>query len=271
MQIFLLYFYAGIKKTEADWLLGYSMGKLESHWVFDPFRFMGLSDTFISQYIVHVTGFLLDLLVGPCLLFDRTRPFAILALTSFHCMNSQMFSIGMFPYACLATMWVFCRPDSVKKLVAKLPSLFGNRFNSSPALSKKFGFSFRFGFFVVYAAVQLFLPYSHFITQGYNGWTQGAYGYSWDMMIHSFRNQHIKITYEDGETGEVGYLKPNAFMGRARNRWTMHPDMLKQYATCLTKNLEQSGVKEPKIYFDVWKSMNQRFVQRVYDPRIDKG
>ena len=80
MQIFLLYFYAGIKKTEADWLLGYSMGKLESHWVFDPFRFLGLSDSFISQYIVHVTGFLLDLLVGPFLLFDRTRPFAILAV-----------------------------------------------------------------------------------------------------------------------------------------------------------------------------------------------
>mgnify|MGYP000045249077 CR=1 FL=1 len=89
------------------------------------------------------------------------------------------------------------------------------------------------------------------------------------MMIHSFRQQHIKITYKDGETGEVGYLKPDAFMGRARSRWTMHPDMLKQYATCVSANLESNGVKDPELYFDVWKSMNERFVQRVYDPRID--
>jgi len=89
------------------------------------------------------------------------------------------------------------------------------------------------------------------------------------MMIHSFKKQHVKITYEDGVTGEVGYLKPNAFIGRARDRYTMHPDMLKQYATCLANNLESHNVTKPKIYFDIWKSMNERFVQRVYDPRID--
>ena len=89
------------------------------------------------------------------------------------------------------------------------------------------------------------------------------------MMIHSFRQQHVKITYVDGETGELGYLKPDAFVGRAKSRWTMHPDMLKQYATCIAKNLMENNVKDPKIYFDVWKSMNSRFVQRVYDPRVD--
>lgn len=58
-------------------------------------------------------------------------------------------------------------------------------------------------------------------------------------------------------------------MGRARNRWTMHPDMLYQYAQCLSERLEAEGVKDPEIYFDVWKSMNQRFTQRAWDPRID--
>lgn len=44
--------------------------------------------------------------------------------------------------------------------------------------------------------------------QGYNNWTNGLYGYSWDMMVHSRFHQHVKITYRDGLTGEVGYLKP---------------------------------------------------------------
>ena len=60
-------------------------------------------------------------------------------------------------------------------------------------------------------------------------------------------------------------------MGNARNRWTMHPDMLKQYATCLSNKLEEHNVTKPQLYFDVWKSMNERFIQRVYDPRIDIG
>lgn len=51
-------------------------------------------------------------------------------------------------------------------------------------------------------------PYSPSPPQGYNNWTNGLYGYSWDMMVHSRSHQHVKITYRDGLTGEVGYLKP---------------------------------------------------------------
>lgn len=44
--------------------------------------------------------------------------------------------------------------------------------------------------------------------QGYNNWTNGLYGYSWDMMVHSRSHQHVKITYKDGQTGDIGYLNP---------------------------------------------------------------
>ena len=54
-------------------------------------------------------------------------------------------------------------------------------------------------------------------------------------------------------TGEKGYLRKDAFMGHARNRWTMHPDMLKQYATCVAENLKEHNISDPAIYFDVWK------------------
>lgn len=46
------------------------------------------------------------------------------------------------------------------------------------------------------------------LCQGYNNWTNGLYGYSWDMMVHSRSHQHVKITYRDGLTGELGYLNP---------------------------------------------------------------
>lgn len=37
-QFFLVYFLAGLKKLDYDWVNGYSMGNLSSHWVFDPFK-----------------------------------------------------------------------------------------------------------------------------------------------------------------------------------------------------------------------------------------
>jgi len=37
-QFFILYFLAGIKKLDADWLGGYSMTHLGNHWVFMPFQ-----------------------------------------------------------------------------------------------------------------------------------------------------------------------------------------------------------------------------------------
>ena len=39
-QIFLLYFYAGVKKMDPEWLGGYSMRNLGRHWVFTPFKYV---------------------------------------------------------------------------------------------------------------------------------------------------------------------------------------------------------------------------------------
>ena len=37
-QLFLVYFYAGVKKFDSDWLGGYSMVNLSQHWAWTPFR-----------------------------------------------------------------------------------------------------------------------------------------------------------------------------------------------------------------------------------------
>ena len=37
-QFFLVYFIAGLKKLDLDWVTGYSMNELSRHWVFFPFK-----------------------------------------------------------------------------------------------------------------------------------------------------------------------------------------------------------------------------------------
>ncbi|XP_064353907.1 vitamin K-dependent gamma-carboxylase [Dromaius novaehollandiae] len=280
MQIFIVYFIAGLKKLDADWVGGYSMGSLSRHWLFAPFKLV-LSEEATSLLVVHGGGLLLDLSAGFLLFFDASRPVALIFVTYFHCMNSQLFSIGMFPYTMLASSGLFCEASWPRRLCARCPGwlrralpstappgpsadcAYGGRRAGRPGCRQHLAALFT----LLYVLEQFFLPYSHFITQGYNNWTNGLYGYSWDMMVHSRFHQHVKITYRDGLTGEVGYLKPGVFT--QSRRWKDHADMLKQYSACLSRLLPRYNVSQPQIYFDVWVSINDRFQQRLVDPRVD--
>lgn len=46
--------------------------------------------------MVHLGGFFLDLTVGFWLLWPKSRPLALFFATSFHVMNAQLFTIGIF-------------------------------------------------------------------------------------------------------------------------------------------------------------------------------
>lgn len=52
------------------------------------------------------------------------------------------------------------------------------------------------------------LPYSHFLTKGYNNWTNGLYGYSWDMMVHSWDTTLVVVKVVDKVTGVEHFLDP---------------------------------------------------------------
>ena len=93
LQVFLVYFIAGLKKTDFDWISGYSMVDIASHWVFDPFKLF-LTHEQITLFIVHYSGLFIDLFVGFMLFFDKTRILGTLISSSFHLMNSRMFNIG---------------------------------------------------------------------------------------------------------------------------------------------------------------------------------
>lgn len=191
-----MYFYAGIKKLDMDWMTGYSMSGLSRQWVFDPFRPF-LDDEKIDLFLVHIGGLCFDLLEGFLLIFDKTRPIGIFFGAMFHGMNSQMFHIGMFPYAMLATLPLFCAYNWPKKLFACMPNCISKMLPSqeepqasihcvypesvndqkkdqdhskktktsnkcqTPTASHKASVFI----VLVYIGCQLFLPYSHFITK----------------------------------------------------------------------------------------------------------
>ncbi|KAJ3643909.1 hypothetical protein Zmor_026591 [Zophobas morio] len=299
-QFFLLYFLAGLKKTDTEWIEGYSMTDLGSHWVFAPFKIILTSDQ-IDYLVVHWFGFILDLTVGFWMLIEITRPIAMIFCACFHLMNSRLFSIGMFPYVCLATMPLFCAENWPRKLL----NIFHNNPKPNPTCIYKLDEINQYkdlqlprdvtwkhklvvALLLTHCGFQVFLPYSHFITKGYNNWTNGLYGYSWDMMVHSWNTALVVIKVVDNNSGEEFFLDPEAWT--QNDRWTKHADMCLQYAHCLKNNLlldlehekSRTSSEDSKevglrhitsenisIYVDVWCSLNGRFQQRMYDPNYD--
>ncbi|XP_039307001.1 vitamin K-dependent gamma-carboxylase isoform X2 [Solenopsis invicta] len=375
-QFFALYFLAGLKKSDREWLEGYAMTTLSRHWVFYPFKII-LSPEQIDFLIVHWFGFIFDLSVGFFMLFEKTRIPSMVLCTAFHLMNSRLFSIGMFPYVCLATMPLFCRVDwprrfglcfrwkqrivsvnvnsidanglketdsQAKETLKSNLILPSNEFlrnkeihkkkttneeinenyfvksksekkineednntqssknstqsNEKEATSKKVRIAqqsrkyttrkqkFVTSLLLCHIVLQFFLPYSHFISKGYNNWVPGLYGYSWNMMVHAWDTILVVIKVHDNINNEVQYLDPDAWV--QNDRWVRHGDMAIQYSQCLKNNLMrrkeealridyESEDKEKwmklstnlSIYIDVWCSLNGRFQQRIFDPNVD--
>ncbi|XP_030757480.1 vitamin K-dependent gamma-carboxylase-like isoform X1 [Sitophilus oryzae] len=291
-QFFMLYFLAGLKKSGAEWLEGYSLIRLGEHWVFFPFRII-FSVEQIDYLVIHWFGFLLDLTVGFWMLLEFSRPIALFFCSMFHLMNSRLFSIGMFPYVCLATLPLFCKENWPRTFWSSIVDRFQSNVANESFKKKRekterkkiYSHPIKLKENLVVACLffhmglQVFLPYSHFITKGYNTWTEGLYGYSWDMMVHSWNSVLVVVKVVDNESGQEHFLDPNAWS--LKNRWNYYADMSLQYAQCIKKNLNE-GIKENNeeivipdisknisIYIDVWCSLNGRFQQRMYDPNYD--
>lgn len=271
-QFFILYFIAGLKKFSGEWLSGYSMATLSYHWVFAPFRFF-LSPELTDLLIVHWFAAVFDFSIAFWLIYQKTRPIATLFCAAFHLMNSRLFHIGMFPFVCLAELSLFYKANWPRTVWSTQKSYDEEPINSTKSSQPS---KLRTSLILTYCSVQLFLPYSHFITKGYNNWVDGPYGYSWDMMINTWQTILVSVKVVDNGNGMVHYVEPGAFS--ESDRWTKYPDMTYQYAKCLEKNLrwEYENNKDTvltsnnfSIYIDVWCNMNGRFQQRVINPTVD--
>ncbi|XP_067612623.1 vitamin K-dependent gamma-carboxylase [Eurosta solidaginis] len=306
-QFFILYMYAGLKKLTAEWLSGYAMSSLSQHWIFTPFRSL-LSTDLTDLLIVHWFTAIFDFSIAFFMTWEATRLLVTPFMLSFHLINSRLFVIGMFPWVCLAEVPLFFgfswpRRLSLKRVLKscssanktaehtriaslnkassqvcrKVDPCLVNRDTNCGNFKTYLGSKLQTALILLYCALQLFLPYSHFITQGYNNWTEGLYGYSWNMMVHTYDTVLTSIKLVDNGNGKIHYLNPYAFT--EYDRWTKHADMAYQYAKCIEKNVRADYARNTKtsplsstnisLYFDIWCSMNGRFQQRVFDPRVD--
>src|SRR5690606_24154274 len=68
------------------------------------------------QYLVAWGGIGFDLLIGPALLWKKTRKVAFVLSIFFHLFNSFIFQVGVFPYLGIAFALFFFDPTTIRKI-----------------------------------------------------------------------------------------------------------------------------------------------------------
>jgi hypothetical protein len=255
-QLCLVYFYAGLSKLTYDWLIAAMPLKI---WlpanagmpVIGPL----LKQTWVA-YAFSWFGAIFDLTIGPLLLYAPTRKIAYVFVVLFHVLTGLLFKIGMFPYIMIAVTIIFLiHPrDDHSPIPFRLST--GKRKILYPLL-------------LIYALLQLALPFRYLLYPGKLYWTEEGYRFSWRVML--MEKGGITFFYvKDPRTGRRGEVINTQFLTPLQERMMQtQPDMILQYAHHLHDIYDAKGIKDPVVTVESYVTLNGGGSRLYIDSTID--
>jgi vitamin K-dependent gamma-carboxylase len=199
----IVYFYGGIAKLSPDWLQGEPLRT----YFHEPQRQAALpllGRWMEQEWLVHFftySGLLLDLLIVPAILWRRTRYFALAAILLFHLMNSQLWTIGIFPWFMIFGTLILL-PPRLFRGGRVLPA------GTAPAAPRTLTRRqlVTLALLGTYAAIHLLLPFRHLLYPGDANWTEEGARFAWRMMLRRKSASRPVVQITDTATGRVELL-----------------------------------------------------------------
>ena len=288
-QVEVILVFAGLVKIEVDWLRGEPLRT----WMLDR-DWSPLSALFEVHWITLAAPVLIILLhtVGALLLlWSRTRIWVFLLYCAFHATNAHLFPIGVFPWMTIAATTILFSPEWPSILLRRIACVLTRLRLARPRAGAWFGRAMRvatgppaadegghaafrplhpvlLAAFVLYALIQVWLPFRDTLFEGYVGWTEEGQKFSWRMMLYSqgADGRLIAVTPE----GEAWLIDMTAHLDRLQT-WLVlgRPDMLLHFAHRMKEHYAETGAGAVQIYADVVKNVNGQPYRRFIDPDVD--
>lgn len=208
-ELFLVYFYGGIAKFNADWLRGEPIITAASELLSFLQKWLPIPEAITAKEVSLFQawgGLVFDLVVPFMLLYRKTRMIAFLAAFVFHVHNHYIFTIGVFPLLAIASTLIFFPPDWPLQLKDRVLRMFGRKTipgrepqTSSVWVPLKPITLYFLTAFVVWQSVG---PLRHYFIEGDANWTEEGHSFSWRMMLRSKVTGHLAYWIVDkGATG----------------------------------------------------------------------
>lgn len=260
-QLSVAYFFGGIAKLNADWLQGEPIRM----WLARRTDFPIIGQYFHQEWMIGFFtygGLLFDLLIVPLLLWRKTRVPAFIAAAFFHIMNDQLFLIGIFPWFMLfgtailffdfwPTPWRKWKYFNTEKVVA-IPH---------PKIANYL--------IILYATIQVLLPFRHWLFPGNVSWTEEGHKFSWHMKLRS-KIAHTRFFIEDKQSNKRQEISPLYFISDYQARkMAGHPEMIIQFSHFLEDKLAEQGVRGIRVKTISYASLNGRKMELLVDSTVD--
>ncbi len=273
-QIGIVYFFSGVAKLNADWLL-----RAQPLRIWLPARaelplIGAVLDASWIAYVASWTGMLFDLAIPLCLLWRRTRLAAYASAVVFHIFTWILFPIGMFPWIMLGSALIFFPPDWPERMVNRSRSRPGRALlrTSSREVASRPAFPLRRwqqSLLATYMFGQVSLPLRGLFYTGPSGWSCNGYNFSWKVMLIE-KTGWVTFFVLDRRTGvervfdAADYLTPWQAAMLAQN-----PYVIRALAQKIARELDPVGSGHIQVRVDAYATMNGRPSQRLIDPLVD--
>jgi hypothetical protein len=262
-MILLVYFYSAVAKMYPAWVNAVPV-KIWFTNKADYFLLGPLLQEEAFQYFVAWGGIAFDLLIGPALLWRKTRTYAFIASLFFHLFNSIVFQVGVFPYLGISFALFFFEPSLLRKRL-KLPTI--------PELKTGVQWtSRRKGIAVLLSAfllLQILLPLRHWYFPGDVNWTEEGHRLSWHMMLRVKRGT-VQLKLVDHVSDRTEWIPLNEHLSPKQARLiATRPDLLWQFIQYLKDYYREKGRSNFSIYAEGAVSLNDAPVRALYDPGYD--
>lgn len=260
-QLGVVYFFAGVTKLNADWLLRAQPLRLwlsarpdvpvVGPWLAEPATGFGMA----------WAGALFDLSVPFLLCLPATRLAAWVVLVVFHVLTGWLFPIGVFPWMMVGASLIFFPPDWPRRWVGGRAA--PGRPPATPPLTRAGGIAV-----AAYALFQLVWPLrAAWMTEDL-WWTEKGFRWSWRVLVVE-KLGSLELIVRDLDGVRTARVRPEAYFEPWQAKMiATQPDMILQFAHLVRDEAAAEG-REVAVYADAWVSFNGRPAARYVRADVD--
>jgi hypothetical protein len=260
-QVGLVYFYAGVAKLNADWLLRAQPLRAWLAASADLPLVGAWLETPAAAFAASWTGAAFDLAIVPGLLWRRTRPAALAALLGFHAATAALFNIGLFPFIMAAGATLFLAPE--------WPRRFGWPARAGETPAQRPSSWVVPAVVAAHLAVQLVLPLRQHLTAEPSAWTGKGFDFAWNVMVAE-RSGAVTFRAVERGTGREVVVRPSAALTPLQGAaMAQDPALIATYARHLASELGREGWRDVGVFADAQLALNGRAGRRLLDPGVD--